>query len=83
MKTREWLQKYLWILTKLNHDDETLLPIARAAAERAAGPGVWIDAFVQPFVYLSPAALVHEKRAAIEAADTIDFASYLQRYNNR
>lgn len=50
------------------HDDETLLPIARAAAERAAGPGVWIDAFVQPFVYLSPAALVHEKRTAIEAA---------------
>jgi hypothetical protein len=49
-------------------DDATLLPIAQSAAERVAGPGLWVEAFVQPFLYLSPAALQHEKRRGIENA---------------
>ena len=54
------------------HDDETLLPIARAAAARVLGPGTWVEAFVQPFFYLSPAALTHEKRGDAERAIVAD-----------
>lgn len=49
-------------------DDETLLPAVRAAAERTLGPGRWVDAFVQPFVYLSEAALTHPRRHDLERA---------------
>lgn len=50
------------------HDDETLLPLARAAAERVLGPGRWVEAFVQPFLYLSPEGLQHPRRAELERA---------------
>lgn len=50
------------------HDDETLLPTARGAAERILGSGVWIEAFVQPFFYLSEAALQHPRRRELERA---------------
>ena len=49
-------------------DDETLLPVARAAAERALGPGRWVDAFVQPFVYLTEESLAHPRRRELERA---------------
>jgi hypothetical protein len=54
------------------HDDETLLPLARAAAERTLGPGSWVEAFVQPFFYLSEAALQHPRRRELESAIVAD-----------
>lgn len=54
------------------HDDETLLPLARAAAERTLGPGAWVDAFVQPFFYLSEAALQHPRRRELEGVIVAD-----------